>query len=139
MDYKIEKNILAVRLYEGEYLVSGLEESFKKAGSNLGILLNAAGMMQDVKLGYFIGKGEYKENIFISPREIVSLTGNIINNDRGFYTHLHVSLADDDGKTCGGHVQEAKVHGTGEVFIYLSDMKVTRKMEEQTGLEGLKL
>ncbi|MGM0441325.1 MAG: PPC domain-containing DNA-binding protein [Elusimicrobiota bacterium] len=139
MDYKIEKNILAVRLYEGEDFVAGVREAFKKAGSNLGIFLNAAGMMQNVKLGYFIGKGEYKDNIFSSPREIVSLTGNLINNDSGFYSHLHISLADDDGKTCGGHVQEAQVHGTGEVFIYLSDMEVTRRMEEKTKLEGLKL
>lgn len=139
MNKKIENNILAVRLYTGENVIANLNEAVKSTGKSLGIILNGAGMMKEVKIGYFMGKGEYKENIFKTPREIVSLTGNFVNSPEGFFTHLHVSLADDSGEVVGGHLQEASVYGTGEIFIYLSDMQVTRKIDEETGLAGLRL
>jgi len=139
MDKNIKGNILGVRLYQGEDFIVSLKEAFGQTGKSLGIVLSAAGMMRDIKLGYFIGRGEYKENIYDRPRETVAVTGNLINNGEEIFAHLHVALADDDGKVAGGHLQEAAVHGTGEVFIYLSDMEVTRELEEQTGLKGLKL
>ncbi len=139
MESKVKDNILAVRMYAGEDFLEGLSEAFKASSKNTGIVMSAAGMLKEVKIGYFMGGGEYRENILNLPREIVSLTGNLVNSKDGFFTHLHVSLADDDGKVAGGHLQRAVVHGTGEIFIYLLDMDITRKMEEETKLKGLKL
>ncbi len=139
MKFKTEKNILAVRLYGGEDFLHELERAFKCSGNRLGLLVSAAGMLKDIKLGYFMGGGEYKENIFSLPREIVSLSGNIINDGETCLSHLHLSVADDDGKVAGGHLHEATVHGTGEIFICLSDMQVSRELEENTKLRGLKL
>ena len=139
MDSKVENNILAVRLYAGENFIKELSEAFRNTEKNTGIVLSAAGMMKDAKLGYFMGGGEYRENVFSIPREIVSLTGNLVSSSDGFFGHLHVSLADDDGKVVGGHLHRAMVHGTGEVFVYICDMNITRKMEEETKLKGLKL
>jgi len=139
MDYKINGSILAVRLYTGEDVIGSLNTAFKTSGKPLGIMLSAAGMMKEVKLGYFTGKGNYKSHYFEKPMEIVSFTGNIINNGEKIFTHLHVSLADGEGRVSGGHLQEAGVFGTGELFLYLSDMKNNRVKEEETGLEGLKL
>lgn len=139
MKQKLDSNILAVRLYEGEDIVSSLSSAFKSTGKPLGIVISGAGMLKDIRLGYFLGHGRYKENIFDRAREIVSLTGNLINASSKFFAHLHVSLADDDGRVVGGHLEEAKIHGTGEIFIYLTDIAVRREKEEETGLEGLKL
>ena len=139
MDKKLESNILAVRLYTGEDLVSSLLDAFKYTAKPIGIVLSGVGMMQNVKLGYFKGEGRYKEHIFDEPKEIVSLTGNVINDGERLYSHLHVSLADEDGRVTGGHLINAKVYGTGEIFINLSDIQAKRKKEEETGLEGLKL
>ncbi len=139
MKSKVKENILAVRMYAGENFLTELSEAFKQASKNTGIIMSAAGMLKEIKLGYFMGGGEYRENVFQIPREIVSLTGNIINSEDGFFSHLHVSLADDDGKVIGGHLHKAVVHGTGEVFIYLADMDITRQTEEETKLKGLKL
>lgn len=140
MDKVIKNNIMAVRLYEDEDVVLSLNDAFKSADKPLGIVLSGAGMMKDIKLGYFMGSGKYKDNFFDRPREIVSLTGNFVaDNEEKFFTHLHVSLADDEGKVVGGHLIESKIHGTGEIFIYLSDIQASRKREEETGLEGLKL
>ncbi|MEA3506130.1 MAG: PPC domain-containing DNA-binding protein [Elusimicrobiota bacterium] len=139
MDTRKENNILAVRLYSGEDVVESLKEAFKKASSPAGIMISAAGMMKEIKLGYFMGKGHYKENLMDNPHEIVSCTGNFIKGKEEIQMHLHVSLADDAGKVSGGHLQEAAVHGTGEYFILLSGMDIKREFEEDTGLKGLKL
>ncbi|MDA3792214.1 MAG: DNA-binding protein [Elusimicrobia bacterium] len=139
MDLKKENKILAVRLYSGEDIVKNLKEAFKSTSSPVGIMISGAGMMEDVKVGYFMGRGQYKENLIDTPHEIVSCTGNFIKGEEDIEMHLHVSLADDSGKVSGGHLQKATVHGTGEYFILLSDMDIKREIEEETGLKGMKL
>ena len=137
MKTQIKDKILAVRLCQGESVVDSLNKAVSQAGCSLGVVINGAGMMKNVKLGYFIGKGRYKEHYIPEPREIVSLAGNFVNCEDGFFTHLHVSLADDDFKVRGGHLEEAVVHGTGEFFVLLTDIRAGRELEEETGLKGL--
>jgi predicted DNA-binding protein with PD1-like motif len=139
MNYKISNDILAIRLYTGEDLIKSLTDALSSIGKPLAVVLSGVGMLKEVKLGYFKGKGRYKEETCMAPAEILSLTGNIINNGQKIFTHLHVSLADESSRVFGGHLMEARVHGTGEIFIQLSDMKADRKKEEETELEGLKL
>ncbi|MFH1414949.1 MAG: PPC domain-containing DNA-binding protein [Elusimicrobiota bacterium] len=139
MDKQVKGNILAVRLYQDEDVVAALNEAFRSTGRSMGIVVSAAGMMKKIKLGYFIGEGKYKENYFEKEREIVSLTGNLICDENRYFNHLHVSIADEEGKVTGGHLKDAQVHGTGEIFIYVSDINATRVKEDETGLEGLKL
>jgi predicted DNA-binding protein with PD1-like motif len=139
MKQALNNNILAVRLYEDEDVLPLLKEAFESTGKSLGVVMSGAGMMQSTKLGFFKGAGEYKEHSLPEPREIVSFTGNFVNNGEKIFAHLHVSLADEDGCVLGGHLINAKIYGTGEIFILLSDMPVTREKEERTGLEGLKL
>lgn len=139
MDISVDNNILAVRLYQGESVIPSLKSAFESTGRRLGVILGGAGMMKHLKMGYFMGKGCYKEHRISEPMEIVSAAGNLISSADGFFAHIHVSLANDDFKVFGGHLEEAEVHGTGEFFILLSDIKATRKMEEETGLKGLKL
>ena len=131
--------MLAVRLFQGEDVMSSLKEAFISAKKNTGVLMSGAGMMKEVKLGYFMGKGRYKEHCLPEPREIVSATGNFVFSEGEIFLHMHVSLADDDFKVLGGHLEKAEVHGTGEFFIYLSELEASRQMEEETGLKGLKL
>ncbi len=139
MDIRKENNILAVRLYSGEDVIESLKEAFKAASSPAGVMISAAGMMEDVKLGYFMGRGHYKENLINMPHEVVSCTGNFIKSGVEVEIHLHVSLADDAGKVSGGHLQKAVVHGTGEYFILLTGMDIKREFEKESGLKGLKL
>ena len=139
MESMVNGNILAVRLRQGEKVMPSLEEAVRSDGRRLGIIISGAGMMKSVRLGYFMGKGTYKENLLIEPREIVSAEGNFVNGPGGFHAHVHVGLADDDSRVLGGHLKEALIHGTGEFFIYMCQAEVTRVDDEDTGLKGLKL
>ncbi len=139
METRKEGNLIAVRLRQGEDVISSLEKAVGAEPAGLGVLLSGTGMMKDVRLGYFMGKGTYKDNNLSGPREIVSATGNFVNSGGELISHIHVSLADDDSRVTGGHLKEARVHGTGEFFIYMSGIKAERVMEEDTGLKGLRL
>ncbi|MBN2407504.1 MAG: DNA-binding protein [Elusimicrobia bacterium] len=139
MDIKEKGSILAVRLYTGEDTLGSLEKAMAASGKPLGLVVSAAGMMKEIKIGYFTGSGKYSETGYDRPMEIVSLTGNLINSAGKIFSHLHVSLADEKGGVSGGHLRSSKIHGTGEIFIYLSDIAADRRKEEETGLEGLKI
>lgn len=66
--------------------------------------------------------------------EIVSLVGTL-NRE----AHLHICLADKDGKTVGGHVMgDLEVFTTAEVVIgEATDLQFTREMDSRTGFPEL--
>lgn len=66
--------------------------------------------------------------------EIVSLVGTL-NKD----AHLHICLADKDGKTVGGHVLgDLNVFTTAEVVIGEAvDLQFSREMDTRTGFPEL--
>ncbi|OCT77752.1 hypothetical protein XELAEV_18028847mg, partial [Xenopus laevis] len=75
------------------------------------------------------------EIIYLKERlEIVSLVGTL--NEEA---HLHISLADKDGKTIGGHAMgDLEVFTTAEIVIgELSNLEFTREMDEHTGFPEL--
>ncbi|XP_023147327.1 bifunctional protein GlmU-like isoform X2 [Amphiprion ocellaris] len=66
--------------------------------------------------------------------EIVSLVGTL-NPE----AHLHISLADGEGRTIGGHVLgDLEVFTTAEVVVGEAvDLQFTREMDQQTGFPEL--
>lgn len=102
-------------------------------------LIFAIGTLSSVKLGFYVGKGEYKEipiNKFI---ELLSLVGNISRKSDGeLVVHAHVSIGDEDGKAFGGHLIDAVVGSTVEVTILdCSEMDLRREYDPETGLYTL--
>jgi len=138
---KMEKDILAIRLHTGENVIDCLQAACAKAKLTSGIILSGVGMLDDVRLGYFRGKGEgYFEHHFPHPVELVSLSGNVAPGEGGKRIfHIHAAVADEDGHTSGGHLHSARVKVTCEVFIRKLPFELKRKMEEETGLSGLYL
>lgn len=66
--------------------------------------------------------------------EIVSLVGTL-NPD----AHLHICLADTEGRTVGGHVLGGlELFTTAEVVVGEAvDLRFTREMDERTGFPEL--
>ncbi|KAM6992205.1 bifunctional protein GlmU-like [Tautogolabrus adspersus] len=75
------------------------------------------------------------EVVYLSRRyEIVSLVGTL-NPD----AHLHICLADAEGRTVGGHVLgDLEVFTTAEVVIgEATHLQFKRELDEQTGFPEL--
>jgi predicted DNA-binding protein with PD1-like motif len=69
------------------------------------------------------------------PFEIVSLTGTVSVHG----SHLHISLADGDGKTIGGHFESGcKIYTTAEIVLAVfNDLIYKRELAEDSGYDEL--
>ena len=68
--------------------------------------------------------------------DIITLTrdGNLSRKDGEPYLHLHAAFADEKGAVIGGHLNEAVISATCEMFIKIFDIDIGRRISEQTGL-----
>ena len=130
-------NIILIRLYPGEDLNNNIKKVCKKYNIKNGVILSGIGQLKEIRIGYFKEKNNYLQNYFKKTYELLSLTGNICQNNDDFILHLHVILGDDKKNTIGGHLIEGKVEVTNEIVIMKTNLNFTRKYEEKTGLKEL--
>jgi len=141
MRIKKEKNLIVARLETGENYLNSLLKIAQKEKISSGIILNSIGMLKNVELAYFQGKGKYKRNRFKDPMEVTATQGNIGKTENGKYKlHVHTTLADESGYAYAGHLEKGTVWVTAEILILkLDKVKFIRKLENETGLYGLNL
>ena len=60
-----------------------------------------------------------------------------MNNET--YQHLHITVGDDQGNAFGGHLNEAIVSVTAEIFINIVDGAVDRFLDESININLLDL
>ncbi len=138
MECRESNGFIFVRLKQGEDLFKELGEACKKCSVQSASVVSAVGMLKDFSLGYFKGKGNYLEEFFPEPHELVALSGIILRQSRDeYHFHFHAALADSSHALKGGHLGKAKVWVTNEIVLAKSDVKLLRKYEKETGLDGL--
>ena len=138
MEYRKFNNVIVARFDRGEEIVSSLKELALKENIKLANV-NALGAIDDFTVGaYDVVEKKYNSNHFHGVYEIVSLSGSINTMNGEYYSHLHMAASDEKGMTAGGHLNEAKVSATCEMFIYVIDGCVDRFKDEVTGLNLFK-
>lgn len=134
MEYRRFGNVIVARIDKGEEILSKIEEISLKENIKLANV-NALGATDEFEVGvYKVDEKKYYKNSFKGAYEIVSLTGSINTMDDKFYTHIHMSCGDEEGKVVGGHLNRAVVSATCEMFIYIIEGKVDRFKDDVTGL-----
>ncbi|MCI2047315.1 MAG: DNA-binding protein [Faecalibacterium sp.] len=134
MEYRRFENTIVARLDRGEEITAQLKLIAQKAGVRLG-MVNALGAVDDFTVGvYNVAEQKYYKNHFAGAYEIVSLHGNISEMDGECYLHLHMSAGDAEGHVVGGHLNEARISATCEIFITCLEGSVGRKKDAVTGL-----
>jgi uncharacterized protein len=140
MQIKQEKNIYAIRFERGENFFATLKSWIKREHVHGAIIIGGIGMFDNPKLGYFTGSdGKYEFTIFEGCFECLSLQGNIAWRDDEPIIHCHAILGREDFTVFGGHLADATVAATIEMFIRVIDpsaITMTRKAEPN-GLAGL--
>ena len=138
MEYKRFKNTIVARIDKGEEILDKIKEIALKENIKLANI-NALGATNDFTVGVFKTKEKkYYSNEFKGDFEIVSLTGSINTMNDEFYSHIHMSCGDSEGKVFGGHLNRAVVSATVEMFIYIIDGRVDRYHDEEIGLNLFK-
>lgn len=135
MEYRKFGDTYVVRIQRGEEVMDQLTVLCKAESIHLASIegLGAAGK---VTVGcYDVDKKQYFKATFEGGTfEITSLTGNVTEKDGEVYLHIHSSFAGEDGIGHGGHLNEAVICGTAEIFVRCLDGRVGRAHDDETGL-----
>ena len=128
-----------VRVESGEPLIETLTNFLTEQGiefANVG----AAGAVRSVQLGYWnAGSRQYEYHDFKEQLEVVSFQGNASLKEGAPFLHVHGVFGRRDFSTIGGHVKEAHVHPTFEVWLRIEDVPIRRARDEASGLDLLDL
>lgn len=134
MDYRRFGNKILVRIDKGEEILEKVKEVAEKENVKLASV-SALGAVNEFTVGVFkTDDKKYVSNEFKGEFEIVSLSGSISTMNGETYIHLHMSAGDVSGKVFGGHLNQAKVSATCEMFIDVLDGSVDRKYSEDIGI-----
>jgi len=128
-----------VRLQSGEPVIETLTAFLKEQDIEFATL-SAAGAVQWVRLGYWNADTrayEYRE--WEEQMEVVSFEGNSALKDGDPFLHLHGVFGRRDFTVIGGHIKEAHVHPTLEVWLRTERIPVRRTPDEASGLDLLDL
>lgn len=99
-------------------------------------LIGGIGMLRDLILGYWDGR-KYVEEEIAEPVELLSLQGNLGDEEGKPVLHAHVTAGRQSGEAIGGHLLSATVHNTAEIlFLRLPGVRLARR-RDPTGLLGL--
>jgi len=137
MQSKEKNDLILARFFPGENVIEELKNVCFKHHIKTGVVLSALGQLAQCELGFFKEKGNYLNQKFESPYELLSLTGIMSGAGDNYDFHLHATLAGPDKSVRGGHLINGVVSVTLEIAIMKSAIQIKRILEEDTGLKGL--
>ena len=124
----------AVVFAKGDEVLSGLT-AFAAQEKIVSAFFTGIGAFEHAKFGWFdAAKKAYRDIVVGEQVELVSLVGDIglVNGQGQVHTHGAVSLP--DGTLRGGHLLEAVVWPTAEVFCTALPTALTKEEDAETGL-----
>jgi predicted DNA-binding protein with PD1-like motif len=137
----------AVALESGEPLIGSLTQ-FARSERLSGGEFTAIGALATAKLAFFNWETKAYDELPVDEQtELLSLNGRVTlpegadvaapDFDRDPHFHVHCVLGRRDGSTIGGHLMEAEVRPTCEVFLTESPVHLTRRTDPESGLPVL--
>ena len=129
-----EKYILV--LERGEKLLETIT-AFAKENELKGAFLSGIGALEDVELGYYnLHNKEYQRKTFNEgDYELLAVNANVSLKNGEPYVHAHASIAGEDFRVYGGHLFEATVAVTAEIFCAPFGEMPVREHNEKIGLD----
>jgi len=135
---KVDQGFI-LRLTRGEELLETVQKFCLENGVKGG-WLTGLGSTDHVKVAYYDQeKKEYMVKEFPGPLEVTNMTGNIAQIDGATVLHVHGTFGQTDYTTVAGHIDHLKVGSTLEIFLQPFTAELTRKKDEQIGLNLLDL
>jgi predicted DNA-binding protein with PD1-like motif len=128
------QKIYALRLHPGDDLKIKLADFVKENKIKAGYIITCVGGLSQatLRLSNMNETKTWKENF-----EITSLTGTLSPDGN----HLHISIANKDGVTIGGHLMDGSIiFTTAEIIIgEAPDLIFTRETDPATSYKELKI
>ena len=128
-----------VRLESGEAVIESLTDFLQRERTDFANL-SAAGAFAWLRLASWNAETKrYEEREFEEQVEVVSFQGNASLKQGKPFLHLHGVFGRRDFSVIGGHIREARVHPTLEVWLRTEEIAVRRVRDEASGLDLLDL
>jgi hypothetical protein len=125
----------AIVLAKGDEVMSGLTD-FAKQYKVTAASFTAIGAFSDATVAWFDGnKKEYKLIPVKQQVELVSMVGDIALSGDQPVVHTHVAVASTDGTVMGGHLIEAHVFPTLELFATVYPTALHKEPDDATALK----
>jgi predicted DNA-binding protein with PD1-like motif len=120
------------RLKPGQDLFDSVQGFAMEQHVQAGCILSGVGSLRRATLR--LADREHTSE-YEGPFEIVSITGTVSVHG----SHLHISIADGDGRTIGGHFESGcKIYTTAEIVIAVfEDVVYKREFTADSGYEEL--
>lgn len=131
MEYRREGNLIALRLDRGEKLVESLQSLALREGIRTGSVTGIGGIGTFTTGVFDRELGQYRREEHHGLFEVDSITGNITTSGGEPYLHLHIVASTYDGVTVGGHLFEAEIALTAELFVTVMEGVIGRKRDEE--------
>lgn len=128
--------LYCVRLVDGEELRESLDRIAKEEKIEAGAIVSGIGGFRQSRIRVPV-VGDGRKYIDPGTVEVTALQGTVSRHG----CHLHVTVADQEGRAWGGHVSRGcVVRLTFEVVIVsLSDVIFKRELDETTGFKELEI
>lgn len=134
MKYIKNENVIVARLDIDDEIIASLE-TICKENEIKSARVHAIGAVKNATVAMFdFAKGDYNETKLDRFMELLSLEGNVTQMNGETYIHLHASFGDSEGKAYGGHLKNAVIGATCEMFIEPLENVVNRIKDSDTGL-----
>ncbi len=134
MFYKKMGDTYALRLEKGEEIINSIRTLCQKEHISAGFI-SGLGACNHAVVGLFkTAEKRYVSAVLEEDMEITSLTGNISSMNDEVYLHLHASFANEQNLVRGGHLNEATVSATAEIFLTQLPGTIGRYFDEEIGL-----
>ncbi len=118
----------------GEVVMEGLV-GFARDQGITGARLSGIGAFREATVGFFDrDRKDYERHTIDEQVELLSLDGNLSTTEEGPRAHVHVVLGRRDGTAHGGHLFEARVWPTLELFVDLVPVELARRMNDEVGI-----
>lgn len=125
----------AIVLAKGDEVMSGLTD-FARQNKVTSASFTAIGAFSRATVAWFDDtRKEFKLVPINQQVELVSMIGDIALSGDQPVVHTHVAVASSDGTVRGGHVIEAYVFPTLELFITVYPTALHKQLDEATGLK----
>ena len=136
---KMSQGIIIKSFYTDLKIIESTIHICKLHDIKTAVILSGIGQLSKTQLGYFKEKGNYSPEKLNKPLEILSLTGNICNQEGEYILHLHAVLSDEKKNAIGGHFIDGTVSITAEIVILKTNLEAQRITNKETGLKDLVL
>ncbi|MBQ4366327.1 MAG: DUF296 domain-containing protein [Clostridia bacterium] len=127
-------DVIAVRLDKGEEIVASLRRVCADYGVTCAKIDGLGAVSAATVCLFDTAAKQYHETALSRFLEMTNLCGNVSQQNGEVYLHLHITLADENGRAFGGHLKEAFIGATAELFVTRLSGKIDRVRDEATGL-----